>query len=270
MWNHNNFSQLCSTYGHHWNYKFTNDSWKNKCFPSTSWRVLNISQTKLNTITVFHLVTQHSRSLGDNCTRTAQQQQTTRKKILTENFVRNKALDTWISPSTPAPVSPKPSAFWVSQFDCVFKENVSKRENTTTKFMFKIMICKTNKPYFYNCLSALKELSNVPKKGPPNLPSNDRTCRHPAGKHWYITSEFKRSSSTMIKLSSRQIHESSIDFSLHSHYFLWKVELTQEVQKKLKRVSKTVKKNKTSSTGSWSKTRKNNPSIKLLLPENYN
>lgn len=173
MWNHNNFSQLCSTYGHHWNYKFTNDSWKNKCFPSASWRVLNISQPKLNTITIFHLVTQHSRSLCDNCTRTAQQQQTIRKKILTAYFVRNKVLDTWISPSTPAPVSPKPSAFWVSQFDCVLKENVSKRDNTTAKFMFKIMIRKTNKPYFCNCLSALKKLSNVPKKGPPILLSND-------------------------------------------------------------------------------------------------
>ena len=191
MWNHNNFSQLCSTYGHHWNYKFTNDSWKNKCFPSASWRVLNISQTKLNTITIFHLVTQHSRSLCDNCTRSAQQQQTIRKKILMANFVRNKALDTWISPSTPAPVSPKPSAFWVSQFDCVLKEKVSKRDNTTAKFMFKIMIRKTNKPYFYNCLSALKKLSNVPKKGPLILLSNDRTCRQPADKHWYITSEFK-------------------------------------------------------------------------------
>ena len=157
MWNHNNFSQLCSTYGHHWNYKFTNDSWKNKCFPSASWRVLNISQTKLNTITIFHLVTQHSRSLCDNCTRSAQQQQTIRKKILMANFVRNKALDAWISPSTPAPVSPKPSAFWVSQFDCVLKQKVSKRDNTTAKFMFKIMIRKTNKPYFFNCLSALKK-----------------------------------------------------------------------------------------------------------------
>lgn len=156
MWNHNNFSQLCSTYGHHWNYKFTNDSWKNKCFSSASWRVLNISQTKLNTITIFHLVTQHSRSLCDNCTRSAQQQQTIRKKILMANFVRNKALGTWISPSTPAPVSPKPSAFWVSQFDCVLKQKVSKRDNTA-KFMFKIMIRKTNKPYFYNCLSALKK-----------------------------------------------------------------------------------------------------------------
>lgn len=242
MWNHNNFSQLCSTYGHHWNYKFTNDSWKNKCFPSASWRVLNISQTKLNTITIFHLVTQHSRSLCDNCTRSAQQQQTIRKKILIANFVRNKALDTWISPSTPAPVSPKPSAFWVSQFDRVLKEKVSKRDNTTAKFMFKIMIRKTNKPYFYNCLSALKKLSNVPKKGPPILLSNDRTCRQPSGKHWYITSEFKRSSSIMIKLSPRQIHEPSIDFSLHSHYFLWKGELTQEVQKSFKEFQKQPRK----------------------------
>lgn len=126
--------------------------------------------------------------------------------------------------------------------DCVLKEKVSKRDNTTAKFMFKIMIRKTNKPYFYNCLSALKKLSNVSKKGPPILPSNDRTCRYPAGKYWYITSEFKRSSSIMIKLSSRQIHESSIDFSLHNHYFLWKGELTQEVQKSFKQFQKQPRK----------------------------
>lgn len=239
MWNHNNFSQLCSTYGHHWNYKFTNDSWKNKCFPSASWRVLNISQTKLNTITIFHLVTQHSRSLCDNCTRSAQQQQTIRKKILTANFVRNKALDTWISPSTPAPVSPKPSAFWVSQFDCVLKEKVSKRDNTTAKFMFKIMIRKTNKPYFYNCLSALKKVVKCFEERAAyfafewqnlQIPSRQTLVHH----FWVQTKLFK--------LSSRQIHESSIDFSLHSHYFLWKGELTQEVQKSFTQFQKQPRK----------------------------